>query len=475
MAPLPGEKLIGKRRNSVPSFAPQRINPAPAAVLLFAAWLLLAPAPAGARQPPPPPQGAAQSIRLEKIEFKGLERVKEPEALEKSGLRPGQAVDIDVVEAAANRLLESGLFTNLSYKLKGTTDKALLTFEVIERKWTMPVSFDNFVWFTEDELLAAVRRKLPAFDGTAPEAGGVTEQIKQALEELLRERKIEGAVEYTLSEGGAGRRVEHLFGVKGGALRVCKLNFAGARAVPEELLVTKSGGIFDNDYSRAYTAGFVESNLLPLYHERGYLRASFGPPKVVPEAAPDCGRGVAVTMTVDEGSIYVWDKAVWEGAAGLGAQELDAALGMKSREVANAVKIAKGLAAVRRAYGRKGYLGARIRPETQFDDSARSVSYRFRVTEGAQYRMGDLTITGLDEAATNNLRGRWRLLHREVFDEGYLDEFGKKAVPEFLREAARSGNPLPLFKIESKVTPDHEKHTVDVALNFKREALPAKP
>ena len=452
----------------MPLLAPQRVRPA-STLLLFAACLLLAAAHTFAQTPP------AQSIKLERIEFKGLERVKEPEALERSGLQVGQSVDIDAVEAAANRLLESGLFVNLSYKLKGTTDKSVLTFEVIERKWTMPVSFDNFVWFTDDELLAAVRRKVPAFDGTAPEAGGVTEQIKQALEELLRERKIEGTVEYMMSADISGRKVEHLYSVKGAGLRVCKLNFAGARAVPEETLVTKSGGIFDNDYSRAYASGFVESSLLPLYHEKGYLRAAFSPPKVVPEASPDCGRGVAVTFTVDEGSIYVWDKAAWDGATGLTAQELDAALGMRNREVANAVKIANGLVRVRRAYGRKGYLGVRIKPEMEFDDSARSISYRFRVEEGAQYRMGELNITGLDEVAANNLRGRWRLLHREVYDEGYLDEFGKKAVPEFVRDAARAGNPLPAFKIESKVTPNHEKHTVDVTINFKREALPPQP
>jgi outer membrane protein insertion porin family len=436
------------------------------AVALFAACLLLVSA-AGAQQ---------QSIKLDKIEFKGLERVKEEEALGKSGLTAGQTVSIDDVEAAANRLLESGLFNNLSYKIKGTTDKALLTFEVIERKWTMPVSFDNFVWFTDDELNAAVRRKLPAFDGTAPEAGGVTEQIRQALTELLAERKIEGTVQYDLSEDPSTHKVSHLFSVKGPGLRVCKLNYAGARAVPEEQLVTKSGGIFDTDYSRAYVGGFVESNLLPLYHERGYLRAAFSPPKVAPEASPEC-KGVAVTMTVDEGSIYVWDKATWEGAEGLTAQELDAALGMRNREVANALKIAKGLDNVRKAYGRKGYIVARVRPETDFDDSARSVSYRFHVTEGPQYYMGDLTITGLDEAATNNLRGRWRLLHKEVYDEGYVEEFVKKSVTEFQRDAARAGTPFPALKVVSQAKPDHDKHLVHVTLDIKRDTTPpmAKP
>jgi outer membrane protein insertion porin family len=438
-------------------------------VALLAALFLLAPAARAQQQPP-------QSIKLERIEFKGLERVKEDEALSKSGLATGQTVTIDDVEAAANRLLESGLFNNLSYKLKGTTDKSVLTFEVIERKWTMPVSFDNFVWFTDEELTAAVRRKLPAFDGTAPEAGGVTEQIRQALAELLAERKVEGSVEYTLSENPATHKIEHLYSVKGPGLRVCKLNYAGARAVNEEQLVTKSGGIFDNDFSRAYTAGFVESNLLPLYHERGYLRAAFGPPKVTPEASPEC-KGVAVSMNVDEGSIYVWDKAAWDGAEALTAQELDAALGMKSREVANAVKIAAGIGRVRKAYGRKGYIAARVRPETDFDDTARSVTYRFHVTEGPQYRMGDLVITGLDEAALNNLRGRWRLLHREVYDEGYVDEFIRKTVPEFQKEQARAGNLFPALKADVKTVPDKDKLEVNVTINLKKDTTPppAKP
>jgi len=181
---------------------------------------------------------------------------------------------------------------------------------------------------------------------------------------------------------------------------------------------------------------------------------------------------------VDEGSIYVWDKATWEGAEGLTAQELDAALGMRNREVANAAKIAKGLNAVRKAFGRKGYIAARVRAETEFDDTARSVSYRFHVTEGAQYHMGDLTITGLlDEVATNNLRGRWRLLHKEVYDEGYIEEFVRKGVSEFQREAARSGNPLPPFKVASQTKPDHDKHLVHVALEIKRDTTPpmAKP
>lgn len=412
-------------------------------------------------------QPAQQPVRLERIEFKGLERVKPEEALEKSGLKAGQSITVDELDAVANRLLESGLFKNLSYSVKGTTDKAVLTFNVIEQTWAMPVAFDNFVWFTDEELREAVRRRVPAFDGTAPEAGNVTDQIRQALQDLLRERKIEGTVEYTLSADPSGRKVEHLFGVKGPGLRVCKIDYQGARAVSAETLVQKSGGIFDNDYSRAYVAGFVESNLLPLYRERGYLRAAFSAPKAKPEGSAECGNGLALSMYVDEGSIYVWDRAAWEGAQALTAQELDAALGMRSREVANAAKIEKGLAAVRRAYGRKGYLAARVRAAQEFDDAARRVVYHFQVSEGPQFRMGELTIKGLSEADANNVRGRWSLLHGDVYDEGYVEQFVKRNVQEFVREALKAGNRLPPFKVESRAAPNPEKQTVDVTLEFK--------
>jgi len=150
---------------------------------------------------------------------------------------------------------------------------------------------------------------------------------------------------------------------------------------------------------------------------------------------------------------------------------------MKAREVANRVKIDKGLAAVRKAYARKGYLEARVRAAPAFDEENRSVAFRFQVEEGPQYHMGDVTVEGLDEVNANNLRGRWRLLHGDAYDESYPDEFVKKMLPEFYRDAVHAGHPLPQMTVDVKATPDHDKQTVDVRLNFKpaNAPTPAKP
>jgi outer membrane protein assembly factor BamA len=426
----------------------------------------------------PPQQQGAQTMRLAQVEFDGLKRISREEALAASGLAVGQTVAVEAVDAAADKLMGSGLFKNLSYSVRGTNEKAVVTFKVVEMVSTMAVVFDNFIWFTDEELSSAVRRKLPSFDGTAPEAGGVTDTVKLALEELLRERKIRGTVEYTFSDERRGRSPEHLFTVKGAGLRVCRLEFPGARALQQELLVQKSGGIFDNDYSRKYVGTFAENSLLPLYHERGYLRASFLPPKVkTVEAGENCEEGgVALTLPVEEGPVYLWEKAEWVGFEALTPEELNAALGMRNNEIANVLKVDKGVGAVRKAYGRKGYLTASATAAPILDDTARRVTFRFQLTEGPQYRMGALNLEGLSEQDTNNLRVRWSLLSREVYDEGYVSEFVKKSVPEFVKDAARNGRPLKPFKIESSVRPDRERLTVDVTLTFKPDtSVPEKP
>lgn len=440
------------------------------APLLPKLWLLILLAVTAVAQKAPQ---STQAVRVDRIEVSGLERLTTAQVVARSGLQTGQTVDPETLDAAANRLLETGLFKKLSYHFSAKTGQGVLTFVVEELTSSVPVVFDNFVWFTNEELLAAVRKYVPNFDGAAPEAGPMTETIATALTELLRARKIAGEVEYTMSASLAGRHPEHIFSVRGAGLRVCALRYPGASAIPEKMLVQNSSGIFNHEYSRGYVVVYAESNLIPLYRERGRLRAAFGAPQVKLEKSPECENGVALALPVEEGAAYVWKKAEWTGNTALTPAELDAALGMRERELANGLKIDKGLDGVRKAYSRKGYLAPRLTPAPEFDDASRSVLYRFNVDEGAQYRMGELIINGLSEKDTNNLRTRWRLLSREVYDAGYLGEFLRLNFREFLKDVMSSeGRSLGSLKIDSAERPDREKLTVDVIIDIKPGSNP---
>ncbi|MBA2524658.1 MAG: hypothetical protein H0V18_02585 [Pyrinomonadaceae bacterium] len=206
------------------------------------------------------------------------------------------------------------------------------------------------------------------------------------------------------------------------------------------------------------------ANLIPIYRERGHLRANFRAPsaKIESDTTSNCKGGVSVTLPIEEGSVYSWGKAEWAGNAVLSNPELGAALGMKAGELANGLKIDKGLASIQEAYGRKGHLASRLKTTPVFEDASRLVTYQIEVKEGSQYRMGTLTITGFSESTINRLKSKWKLQPGDVYDASYLKEFMKK---EMVLDARETG--APPKSISTELKPDRQKLTVDVTISLK--------
>jgi outer membrane protein insertion porin family len=432
-------------------------------LLLLLGMMSLAALHVGAQQAKPPVAGAGK-MRLQRIEVTGLKRMSEAQLIERSGLETGQLVDVAALDAAAEQLLATGLFTRLSYRYRTQGDAATVTFEVEEAKKesNIPVVFDNFVWFSEEELARAVKAQLPSFDGTAPETDGAVASITRALMILLAERKIPAQVEYISSASVAGTNAKHIFSVGGLRIPICAVQYPGAQAVAETELIGQSKPVMHADYSQEFMQGFADGTLKPLYRERGHLRVNFKQPRAT--AATDtekCKGGASVAVPVEEGLAYSWERAEWEGNAALSAAELDAAFGMKTGEVADGLKIDKSLAAVAKAYGRRGYLFLSLKPNVEFADATRRVTYRINVREGDQFRMGTLNLTGLSAADTNRLKALWKMQPGDVYDAYYSDEFMKLALPQIWRPGRRPP------QIEFNVKPDRRKLTADVTINFK--------
>jgi outer membrane protein insertion porin family len=249
---------------------------------------------------------------------------------------------------------------------------------------------------------------------------------------------------------------------------ICTFHFPGAQNVSETKLATISkGDLSEADYSSELLRAFAGVKLFAIYRELGQLRAKFAAPVGVSD--PKCKNGVDVTIPVTEGLIYSWAPPSWSGANALTADQLNETLGLKQGDVANGLKFDKGIMALTKAYGRQGYLEARLRPEPEFDDSAQTVTYKIEVREGPQYRMGNLLFKGLAERDAKALRDAWRLRRGEVFDEGYvLEEFFKNDAGNALRslfeEQRAVGKPPP--RIETKINPNKETLTVDVTLEL---------
>ena len=103
------------------------------------------------------------------------------------------------------------------------------------------------------------------------------------------------------------------------------------------------------------------------------------------------------------------------------------------------MKFDKGVKAVTKALGHKGYITARIKSTPAFDDKNQRVSFTMDVTEGPQYHMGEFIIKGFSEDDTKTLREGWALKTGDVFDSTYEDDFlktgGRDVVQRIFLEA----------------------------------------
>jgi len=407
-----------------------------------------------------PPAG---KMRLSKIEFTGLQRHSPEEVIAASGLQIGQLIDVPTLDVAAQRLYDSGLFKKLSYRYRTTGTQAVVTFLTEEEKGAAaPVVFDNFVWFTEEELQGAIRRQIPSFAGTANDSA--TTGITKALQQLLQDRKMAGQVEYMPSGDTSRGTTAHIFSVEGVSVPICTVHFAGATDKHESELLKKSKALIAVDYKQSFVRPFATINLTPIYRERGHLRAKFGTPtaKLESDTSSDCKGGVNVTVPVEEGLLYSWGKAEWSGNSALSNPELEAALKMKNGELANGLKIDKALVSVEETYGKSGYLTAKLKSTPVFEDASQSVNYRIEIAEGPQYHMAMLTLTGFSESTTTRLKSKWKLQPGMVYDASYLKEFLKKGI---VLDQSEVGSPPKGVSSEIKV--DRRKFTVDVSLTLK--------
>src|SRR5712692_4753705 len=140
------------------------------------------------------PATPAATAPLREIRAEGLKSLPEPRVAALSGLQTGAQVGKDDLQAAADKLVQSGLFAKVKYNFQSRIDGLLVTFHVEEAP-RIPAYFDNLPWFADSELNDAIRAKLPFYAGALPEAGAVVDQAAKAVGQFLATHGLEAAVE----------------------------------------------------------------------------------------------------------------------------------------------------------------------------------------------------------------------------------------------------------------------------------------
>jgi outer membrane protein assembly factor BamA len=414
-------------------------------------------------------QMSASGRQLVAIKVVGSKRFPEAAIAAATGLQMGAAVIDDDFKKAARQLGNTGVFTDIAYSFSYSSAGTKVEFHVTDVDKFVPARFEDFVWFTDEELRRRIKEHVPLFNGELPLSGRMPDEVSDVLQAMLVENAIPGHVEYVRA-GKADQPIEAIsYSVSDVVIRVRNIDFTGVAEAELPALDSAAQRLPEHQYSRSRMNLLVQRQLLPVYYARGYLQAAFGEPhpKVVKQTtdAEDGPRNqtfVDVTFAVTPGLQYKVKNVQWSGNKEFSTEQLQKMVRAEPGQPANTIRLGDNLKDVQKLYGSRGFLTAAIKANADFDDATSTVVFTLDVKEGYVYHMGELEFRGLDNSLMAKLRTAWKLRFGEIYDSTYIEDYlpaAQKLLPANLD-----------WDVASHVTANVRDKTVDVDLIYSVKA-----
>jgi outer membrane protein assembly factor BamA len=406
---------------------------------------------------------AAQSeVILEKVTVNGLQFLDQESVINAAGLTIGRPVLDEQVQNAAAFLGNSGFFLRVGFRFQSSEGKMTITFDVQEAGVFRECIYDNFVGFTEQDLIKAVRAELPLFEGRIPEAGVSADRMVSALQSLVSSRGISGTIRYEPIYDLAREELNFLFTIDGRNLVVSEIDFQGLSDFPASEIRFACSPLIQEQYSAHRISRFVDLELKPVFWEKGYLKVEFDSPKGHLTVQEETGSAtpVRVSLKVMQGKQYRMAGVEWRGSTRLYPPVLDRMIGLENDEIVNGIRLENGFQEIQREFRKLGLMEMNMSVEPEFFEDESRVHYQVSIEEGPQYRMGLLEFTGFSEMDVQKLADLWRIKPGEIYDSSYLEKFLETELPTVIQSQER-------LRLEGETKTDPEQHLVHVLIRSK--------
>jgi outer membrane protein assembly factor BamA len=399
---------------------------------------------------------SAQSFLLPKISFTGASSYSQAELLAFTGLKPGATSTSAEIQAAAQRLSDTGLFTDVHFE--SNANGLVYALKLMPADNMLRASFANFVWWSPEELTTALKARVPLYLGLIPISGNIQDSISTALKTMLAEKNVTATIVALPSSPQLGATPTAIsFNIESPEIRVHSLTLAQASPAMQPKLdkVVKEtlGRPFDQDNTRAA----ITTQINEIYRNDGYLDiALLDLTHTAPQLTPT-GIDLDLTATVSEGEPYRLTALTWSGSDIMSTADFNKSVKLKPEDIASQLAVRQSLAPLANAYSIKGYQDARIQAPATIDHATHHVTYNIHVIPGEQYHLRSVKAIGLSDAQQKQFNSGWLLKPGEIFDATYVTSFLKKNTALRTFEG---------YSANYRAVSDPNTHLVDLTLTF---------
>ena len=380
----------------------------------------------------------AQTDVISEINVHGNRRIPQDTIKARIFTKPGDIYDAAALERDFNSLWNTGYFEDIKILREQTPKGWRLTFEVKEKPTIREINYVGLSSVSNSDVLDRFKQDKV---GLVVESQYDPTRIKKAevsIRNLLAEHGRQFATIRTEVRQIPPAAVGITFVVKEGPkVKVGKIKFVDNKAIKSRILraamknlkpIGVPHSIFlENIFAKTYDATKLEEDTERVraeYQNRGYFKVVVSDPQTqihdtghkgfhIPLLQSGPGKAVDITMPIEEGDQYRLGKISFKNNKAISnSAALRSLFPLKDGDIFSRAKIAKGLEALRKAYGQFGYINFTSVPSTTFDDEKKLANLEIDVDEGKQFYVRRIEFVG-------NTTTRDKVIRRELaLEEG---------------------------------------------------------
>ncbi len=381
----------------------------------------------------------AQTDVISDIQVTGNRRIPKETILARIFTKPGDIFDTAALERDFNSLWNTGYFEDIKFLREQTPKGWRIIVQVKEKPTIREILYQGASSVSNSDILDRFKQDKV---GLVVESQYDPTRLKKAevsIKNLLSEHGRQFATIRTEVRQIPPASVGITFVVKEGPkVKVGKIKFEGNKAIKSRILRAamknlKPIGIphsifLENIFAKTYDATKLEEDTERVraeYQNRGYFKMNVpGDAKTeihdtghkgfhIPLLQSGPGKAVDLTMPIEEGEQYRLGKITFKNNKAISnTAALRSLFPLKDGDIFSREKIAKGLEALRKAYGEYGYINYTGVPSTTFDDEKKLANLEIDVDEGKQFYVRRIEFVG-------NTTTRDKVIRRELaLEEG---------------------------------------------------------
>ncbi len=403
-----------------------------------------------------------RSYTAQKVQFSQLGVFTQQQLEDATGVHPGTTLNAADLGAAAQRLVDTGYFDDVSATIEGKISAATIKLNTkpTDLAHLLPVGYANFVWLTRDEIDTAVRAKIPLYNDYLPENSPREEEVRMILTAALSAKSVKAEVAFDTYEPTLRHpRRAIAFRVTQPEVRVANVKLGGVTPALVPLVQKSVNATVRTAYEEGPADRTSEDRILEPLLNAGYVQAKLIDRMPTPGAVESGTVPVVLAARLQAGKVYTVASVTFAGTPMLSAEAFAATAKLHGGDVASREDLLATLAPLDAAYRRKGYLNVVVEVVPSFDATADTVAYTVNVVPGEQYRVHEVSAGGLDPAA------------KADFDRGWLMEEGELYNPEYVKSFLKQNTALQAlegYAAGFKAYADPNTHTVDLVITFAR-------